>query len=82
VKHRIGLYFVSFFLFGFLPVAADSAAQSIGYRQTNLASNLPNVVKNVTPGLVNPWGSPFFQASHSSQAIIRMDASLLLTRPD
>jgi hypothetical protein len=80
VKHRIGIYVVLFFRFGFLPVAANSAAQSIAYRQTNLASNMPNVAKNIAPGLVNNWGSPFFQASHSSQPIIRMDASPLLTR--
>jgi hypothetical protein len=35
---------------------ANGSAQTIGYRQTNLASSVPNVANNVTPGLANPWG--------------------------
>jgi hypothetical protein len=35
---------------------ANASAQTIGYRQTNLASSVPNVANNVTPGLANPWG--------------------------
>jgi uncharacterized protein (TIGR03118 family) len=72
VKHRIVLHFCSFFLFGFLLGAANATAQTIGYRQTNLASNLPNVANNITPGLVNPWGiaflsdQPFFIADNKS----------------
>jgi uncharacterized protein (TIGR03118 family) len=72
VKHRIVLHFCSFFLFGFLFGAANTTAQTIGYRQTNLASNLPNVANNITPGLVNPWGiaflsdQPFFIADNRS----------------
>ena len=59
MKNRIALCLVSFFLFGLLFAAADASAQTIGYRQTNLASNLPSVANNVTPGLVNPWGIAF-----------------------
>jgi uncharacterized protein (TIGR03118 family) len=72
VKHRIVLYFCSFFLFRFLLGAANATAQTIGYRQTNLASNLPNVANNITPGLVNPWGiailsdQPFFIADNKA----------------
>jgi uncharacterized protein (TIGR03118 family) len=72
VKHRIVLHFCSFFLFGFLLGAANATAQTIGYRQTNLASNLPSVADNITPGLVNPWGiaflsdQPFFIADNKS----------------
>jgi len=48
-------------------VAADIVtAQTIAYRQANLASNLSNVANNVTPGLADPWGLRFFPASHSS----------------
>jgi len=70
VKYKIALYFASFFLFGFLLAAANGTAQTIGYRQTNLASNLPNVANNVRPGLVNPGGiaflpgQPFFIADN------------------
>jgi len=72
VKHRIVLHFCLFFLIGFLLSAANATAQTIGYRQTNLASNLPNVADNITPGLVNPWGiaflsdQPFFIADNKS----------------
>jgi uncharacterized protein (TIGR03118 family) len=59
VKYRIALWFASFVLFGFLFASVNTSAQTIGYRQTNLASNLPNVANNVTPGLVNPWGIAF-----------------------
>jgi uncharacterized protein (TIGR03118 family) len=59
VKNRIALCLVSFFPFGLLFAAADLSAQTIAYRQTNLASNLPSVANNVTPGLVNPWGIAF-----------------------
>jgi hypothetical protein len=54
VKHRIAPYFSSFRIFVFLFAAVNATAQAILYRRTNLASNLPNVAKNVTPGLVNP----------------------------
>jgi uncharacterized protein (TIGR03118 family) len=70
VKHKIAFYFASFCLFGFLLVAASAPAQTIGYRQTNLASNHPNVANNVTSTLVNPWGiaflsgQPFFIADN------------------
>jgi hypothetical protein len=59
VKHRIGLYFIAFFLFGFLLATTNAIAQTVAYRQTNLASNLPNVASGVSPDLVNPWGTAF-----------------------
>ena len=70
MKHKTALCLLSFILFGILFAAADASAQTIGYRQTNLASNLPNVANNVTPGLVDPWGiaflsgQPFFIADN------------------
>ena len=81
MKHRIALYCFSFFLIGFLLVAADASAQTIAYRQTNLASNLPNVADNVTPGLVNPWGiaflsdQPFFIADNKAGRVTAHDAT-------
>jgi uncharacterized protein (TIGR03118 family) len=59
VKHKIALCVVWCFLVGSLFGATNATAQTIGYRQTNLASNLPNVANNVTPALVNPWGIGF-----------------------
>jgi uncharacterized protein (TIGR03118 family) len=70
VKHKIAYCLTSLLLFEILFAAADASAQTIGYRQTNLASNLPNVANNVTPGLVDPWGiaflsgQPFFIADN------------------
>ena len=81
MKHRIAHYFVAFFLFGFLLAAAYATAQTIGYRQTNLASNLPSVASNVTPSLVNPWGiaflsdQPFFIADNKSGPVTVQDAN-------
>jgi hypothetical protein len=81
MKHKIALYFSSFVLFGLLLPAANTTAQTIGYRQTNLASNLPNVANNVTPDLVNPWGiaflsgQPFFIADNKAGRVTAHDAS-------
>jgi len=80
VKHRIGLYFISFVLFGFLLVATNAMAQTVAYRQTNLASNLPNVASGVSPDLVNPWGmafladQPFFIADNKVGRVTSHDA--------
>jgi len=87
VKHKIALCFFSFFLFGFLFGATNATAQTIGYRQTNLSSNLPNVANNVTPGLVNPWGiaflsdQPFFIADNQAGRVTSLDATGLGVLP-
>ena len=54
MKRRVAVYFVAFFLFGFLLAADIVTAQTVAYRQANLASNLSNVANNVTPGLADP----------------------------
>ena len=59
MKHRIGLYLIAVFLFGFPLATANASAQTVAYRQTNLASNLPNVASSMTRDLVNPWGMAF-----------------------
>jgi uncharacterized protein (TIGR03118 family) len=80
VKHRIGLYFIALFLFGFLLAATNAIAQTVAYRQTNLASNLPNVASGVSPNLVNPWGTafladqPFFIADNKVGRVTSHDA--------
>ncbi len=87
MKHRIVLGFARFFLFGFLLGSANVTAQTIGYRQTNLSSNLPNVANNVTPGLVNPWGiaflsdQPFFIADNQAGRVTSLDATGLSVLP-
>src|SRR5712664_3688102 len=87
MKHKIALYFSSFILFGLLFATANATAQTIGYRQTNLASNLPNVANNVAPGLVNPFGiaflsgEPFFIADNNAGRVTVHDATGLSVRP-
>jgi len=88
VKRRVALYFVSFFLFPFLLVADNVTAQTIGYRQTNLASNVSNVANSVTPDLVDPWGiaflsdQPFFLADNKVGRVTVHNASGRGALPD
>jgi hypothetical protein len=44
-------HFFCFSVLGLLLTANNAPAQTIGYRQINLASNLPNVANNLTPTL-------------------------------
>jgi hypothetical protein len=64
-------HFFCFSLLGLVLTANHATAQTIGYRQTNLDSNLPNVANNLTPNLVDPWGLPSCQVSLFSLAILR-----------
>jgi uncharacterized protein (TIGR03118 family) len=81
MKYRIVLHFSWLFLFGCLLGASGATAQTIGYRQTNLASNLPNVANNITPGLANPWGiaflsdQSFFIADNNAGRVTAHDAT-------
>ena len=87
MKHKNALYFSSLILFGLLLAAANATGQSIAYRQTNLASNLPNVANNVTSGLVNPWGisflpgQPFFIADNQAGRVTVHDITGTGTAP-
>ena len=86
MKYRIVSCLNSFFLFGFLFVA-NVNAQTVGYRQTNLASDLPNMAHTVTPNLVNPWGigflpgQPFFIADNQVGRVTVHDISGSGARP-
>lgn len=85
MKLRIAFYLAV--LFGFLFGPTNSTAQTIAFRQTNLASNVPNVTNNVTPRLANPWGlaflpgQPFFIADHNDGHVTSFDATGLNVRP-
>ena len=87
MKHNIAIYFFSFLLIGFLLTTANASAQTIGYRQTNLASSLPNVANDVVPTLVNPWGmsfltgQPFFIADNGVGRVTALDATGLGAQP-
>jgi uncharacterized protein (TIGR03118 family) len=81
VKHKIDLYFASLFLFGFLFAADKATAQTISYRQTNLASNIQGKANNVTLSLANPWGiaflsgQSFFIADNKAGRVTSHDAT-------
>ena len=81
MKYRTVSYFGLFFLFGFLFAVASVNAQTVGYRQTNLASDLPNMAHTVTPNLINPWGiaflpgQPFFIADNKVGRVTVHDIS-------
>src|SRR5277367_6660443 len=87
MKYRNVLYFSSLILLGVLLGAANAAGQTIGYRQTNLASNISNVAGNVAPELVDPWGvaflsgQPFFLAANKVGRVDAHDANGLGVRP-
>ncbi len=87
MKFRNALRILSLFQFGFLFVVANTAAQSIAYRQTNLASNLPAAANNIAPSLVDPWGiaflsgQPFFIADNNVGRITTHDGSGIGVRP-
>jgi uncharacterized protein (TIGR03118 family) len=73
--------FSLFFLAGILLIASNTAAQSIAYRQTNLASDVAGFANNTDPLLRNPWGIAlvprlsFFVANTNNGHAIALDAS-------
>ena len=87
MNYKIVFYFSSFLLIGFLLAAGNASAQTIGYRQSNLASSLPNIANNVEPTRVNPWGigflssQPFFIADHEVGRVTALDATGFGVRP-
>ena len=81
MKPRLVSYFATISLFGFLLAAANLSAQTVAYRQINLASNLPNVGNNIVLQLVDPWGiaflpgQPFFIADNAVGRATSHDAA-------
>jgi uncharacterized protein (TIGR03118 family) len=80
VRNKFSFYLACFFLLAFL-FEAVASAQTVAFRQTKLASNLPNVANNVIPPLVNPWGiaflpgNPFFVADNKDGRVTSLDAT-------
>ncbi len=78
MKRKISVKFWSFFVSGFLLAAASTSAQSIAYRQTNLASDVPGFANHTDPFLLNPWGiavipgQSFFVANRDSRFQIQL----------
>jgi hypothetical protein len=81
VKAKITVYFAWLLLLGFSLAAANVSSQTIAYRQTDLASSVPNVTNNLTPDLVDPWGmaflsgQPFFIADSKTGRVTTLDAT-------
>jgi uncharacterized protein (TIGR03118 family) len=87
LKLKIVFYLFCLILFAVGFTAINTTAQSIAYRQTNLASSVPNVANNLTPGLLNPWGigflsgQPFFIAENKGGHVTSLDATGLGALP-
>jgi uncharacterized protein (TIGR03118 family) len=87
LKLKVVFYFSCLIFFGVVLAAPRAAAQSVAYRQTNLASSVPNTANNLAPGLVNPWGigflsgQPFFLAENQSGHVTSLDAAGVGVRP-
>src|SRR5579872_1494722 len=68
-------------LMGVLLAAAGASAQSIAYRQNNLASDVAGLANNTDPVLVDPWGfainpgASFIVANSVRGKVISLDAN-------
>jgi uncharacterized protein (TIGR03118 family) len=87
LKLKIVAYLSFVIFFGIALTSVTAIAQTIAYRQTNLASSLPNVASNSSPTLANPWGigfltgQPFFFADNHGGHITSLDATGLGVSP-
>jgi uncharacterized protein (TIGR03118 family) len=81
LKLKDVLCFACLVFFGSAFGAEMAAAQTVAYRQTNLASSVPDTANNLAPGLVDPWGigflsgQPFFLAENQSGRVTSLDAA-------
>src|SRR5690348_14548326 len=79
LKNVFYFFCLIFIAAGFSPTGAN--AQSVAYRQADLASNVSGLANNLTPALVNPWGitflsgQPFFIANNNSGIVTSHDAT-------
>jgi uncharacterized protein (TIGR03118 family) len=77
----------SFFLIGMLLAAASASAQSIAYRQSNLASDVAGLANNTDPFLLDPWGFAidpgvsFIVANAVQGRVISLDATGIRSTP-
>lgn len=71
----------AFFLMGMLLAASGASAQTIAYRQNNLASNVAGLANNTDPQLLDPWGIAvdpgvsFIVANSAHGRVISLDAA-------
>ena len=74
MKRKIALCF-SPLLAGFVLATGDTAAQTIAYRQANLASRVTGLANHPNASLQNPWGIAFLPG-HESIDFAAGDCSL------
>jgi len=81
MKPKIVASLFMFFVTGVLFFAKSAPAQSVAYRQTNLASDIPGLADHQDPFLLDPWGiavvpgQSFFVANTSQGRAISLDAT-------
>jgi uncharacterized protein (TIGR03118 family) len=81
VKHKFAMFLLCVLLAGSGLIADGAFAQTKAYRQTNLASSVPNVANNDVPSLTDPWaiavlqGQPFLIADGGSGSISALNSS-------
>ena len=87
LKLKIVFYCFGLILFAAAFTAEGTVAQTVAYRQTNLAASAPNAGNNLTPGLLNPWGigflpgQAFFLADNNGGRVSALDGSGVGVRP-
>jgi uncharacterized protein (TIGR03118 family) len=87
MSRRISGKIFSFFLVGMLLASASASAQSVAYRQSNLASDVAGLANNTDPFLLDPWGFAidpgvsFIVANAVRGRVISLDAAGLRTAP-
>lgn len=87
LKSKMVFYFYCLVGFGMLLTGTPTNAQTVAYRQTNLAASAKNNANHFTPGLVNPWGigfltgQPFFIADNKGGHVTALDATGLGVTP-
>src|SRR5579872_6883364 len=87
LKLKNVLIFALLVFFGIGLSVISATAQSIAYRQTNLAASVPNTANQLVPVLVNPWGigflsgGPFFIAENNGGHVTAHGATGLGASP-
>ncbi len=87
LKLKNVLIFALLVFFGIGLSVISTTAQTIAYRQTNLAASVPNTANQLVPVLVNPWGigflsgGPFFIAENNGGHVTAHDATGLGASP-
>lgn len=86
MRHKFVLFFCCVLLAGSGLTADIAFAQTKAFRQSNLASSVPNAAASDAPSVINPWaiaglpGQPFFIADNGAGLISVHDSAGVQTR--